>query len=197
MSPGRAARAMPAVVGDRLRSGWRLISSNHRAALQLGVERRAQRLDARDQHAAHAGSAASSRLNAVAIEIAHGQAERRRPARSAADPRRVRPGAAASAALCGGRSASFTVTRLLAAVADEPHARRRARRAARDLPDQLVVARDLAIVERRRSRRTARSPARSAGDPSLDVLDERPGARPARFSDRCRSASTSRSVTPM
>ena len=80
MSPGRAAPAMRAIVGDRV-DRLAVDLEQDRAALDLGVERGAERLDARDQHAARL----PRQLEAVErrrIEIAHRQAERPAPVRS-------------------------------------------------------------------------------------------------------------------
>ena len=109
-----------------------------------GVVGRAQRIDARHDHAVHAARQPQP-PRCGAIDVAHVQAQRhhrvaRRPHRDSLRPARVRPAGV-------GRSPSRTVTVCAASVAHHLQARQRARAAPRDFADDLVVVRHALVVD--------------------------------------------------
>ena len=133
---------MRSIVGDRL-DALAVDLEQHRPALDAAVERRAHRLDARDQHALRPGGS-SQPVERLAIQIADVQAERRvRIARLRSGGGRA-PAAAIVAAVARRPLRELHRDGLLAAVADEAHAGGGARRAGGDLPNQLIVGRSIA-----------------------------------------------------
>ena len=146
------------------------------AALDAGVVGRADRLDPLHEQPGHArGHVEAMRVGLVDLDQRQAELDRARHARGRA--RLATVGARRRRSTRPGRSASFTVTSIGAAVAQQLEPRRRSRLACGDLADQLVVGRAPAGRRRRRSGRRACMPGALARRARGHVLHQRAVAR--------------------